>query len=72
LNPAITRQEVVACIAEAREASQITRRPIKMNESEYHFLDVGKKIEKRVNDSLHYSFDHVGESDDMQQTASAL
>jgi len=72
LNPNITRQEIVACVAEAQEASQIVRRPIKMNESEYHFADVGKKIEQRVADCLHSSSDYVGDVADMQQTASAL
>lgn len=72
LNPNITKQEIVACVAEAKEASQIMRRPIKMNESEYRFTDISKTIEKRIEDSLHSSSDHVVQDHDMQQTASAL
>lgn len=69
LNPVITKQEIVACIAEAREASQIARRPIKINESEYHFTDIGKTIEQRVNDSLHSSSVQILETNEKQQTA---
>lgn len=69
LNPVITRQEIVACIAEAREANQITKRPIKMNDSEYRFTDVSATIEQRVNDSLHSSSVQVAEESEQQKTA---
>ena len=52
LNPNITRQEIVACIAEAEKATQIKRKPIAKNKNEYHFTDVSNMIEARVSDAL--------------------
>lgn len=52
LNDKITRQEIVACIAQAEKIEQIVRRPIAKNENEYLFADVSNMIEERVSDAL--------------------
>lgn len=73
LNDKITRQEIVACIAQAEKIEQIVRRPIAKNENEYVFSDVGEMIEQRVNDALHFdATDKTQFASKQLQTASEL
>jgi len=72
LNPNVTRQEIVSCVAQAEKVEQIVRRPIAKSENEYIFADVGNMIEERVADCMHSSSIHLDDTDDTQQTASIL